>query len=121
MRREFNDMIERKVWRETNIDDIPEDSRRLIGSKSMFKKKRNGVYRARLVGLGYFRILGVDHKDNFSLVVSHTTFRCVMVLVLINNWEMEVMDIETAFLYDILEELIFMKMPEGLDIYIYMQ
>ena len=32
LRREFNDMIKRKVWRETNIDNIPDD-RRLIGSK----------------------------------------------------------------------------------------
>ena len=43
-------MIKRKVWRETNVDEIPDD-RRLIGSKWVFKKKRNGVYRARLVGL----------------------------------------------------------------------
>ena len=83
----------------------------------MFKKKRNGVYRARLVGLGYSQIPGVDHKDNFSPVVSNTTFRCVMVLALMNNWEMEVVDIETAFLYGILEEEIFMKILDGLDVY----
>ena len=40
-----------------------------------------------------------------------------MVLVLMNNWEMEVVDIETAFLYGILEEEIFMKIPEGLNVY----
>ena len=40
-----------------------------------------------------------------------------MVLALMNNWEMEVVDIETAFLYGILDEEIFMKIPEGLDIY----
>ena len=106
----------REVWRETDIDQIP-SNRRLIGSKWVFKKKRNGVYRARLVGLGYSQVPGVDHKNNFSPVVSDTTFRCVMVLALMSNWEMEVVDIETAFLYGILEEEIFMKIPEGLDIY----
>ena len=75
------------------------------------------MYRARLVGLGYSQIPGVDHKDNFLPVVSNTTFRCVMVLALMNNWEMEVVDIETAFLYGILEEEIFMKIPEGLNVY----
>ena len=60
---------------------------------------------------------GVYHNDNFSPVVSDTTFRCVMVLALMNNWEMEVVDIETAFLYGILEEEICMKILEGLDIY----
>ena len=52
IRKEFNDIIKRKVWRETYVDQIPND-RRLIGSKWMFKKKGNGMYRARLVGLGY--------------------------------------------------------------------
>ena len=60
---------------------------------------------------------GLDHKDNFSPVVSDTTFRYVMVLALMNNYEMELVDIETAFLYGILEEEIFMKIPEGLDVY----
>ena len=57
-------MIKREVWRETNIVEISGD-RRLIGSKWVFKKKRNGVYRARLVGMGYSQIPGVDYKDNF--------------------------------------------------------
>ena len=59
---------------------------------------------------------GFDHKDNFLPVVSDTTFRCIMVLVLMNKWEMEVMDIKTAFLYGILEEELLMKIPKGLDI-----
>ena len=117
IRKEFNDMIKRKVWRETRTSEIPEN-RRLIGSKWVFKKKRNGVYRARLVGLGYSQIAGVDHKDNFSPVVTDTTFRCVLVMALLEGWNMEVVDIETAFLYGILDEEIFMKMPEGLDIYL---
>ena len=69
------------------------------------------------MGLGYSHVPRVDHKDNFLSVVSDTTFRYVMVLALMNNWEMEVVDIKTAFLYGILEEEIFMKIPEGLDVY----
>ena len=83
----------------------------------VFKKKRNGVYRARLVGLGYSQILGVDHKDNFSPVVTDTTFRCVLIIALSNEWNMEVVDIERAFLYGVLDEEIYMKIPEGLEDY----
>ena len=43
IKKEFNDMIKREVWRKTNVAEIPGD-RRLIGSKWVFKKKRNGVY-----------------------------------------------------------------------------
>ena len=109
-------MTKRKVWRKANLKEIPKD-RRLIGSKWVFKKKRNGVYRARLVGLGYSQIPGVDHKDNFSPVVTDTTFRCVLVIALLNEWNMEVVDIETAFLYGVLDEEIYMKIPEGLEDY----
>ena len=73
IKNEVNNMIKRKVWRQTKINKIPKD-RRLIGSKWVFKKKRNGVFRARLVGFGYSQILGVDHKDNFSPVVTDTIF-----------------------------------------------
>ena len=58
----------------------------------------------------------MDHKDNFSPVVTDTTFRCVLVIALLEGWDMEVVDIETAFLYGILDEEIFMKMPEGLEV-----
>ena len=57
-------MTKRGVWRKANVKEIPK-GRRLIGTKWVFKKKRNGVYRARLVGLGYSQIPGVDHKDFF--------------------------------------------------------
>ena len=50
-------------------------------------------------------------------MVSDTRFRCVIFLALMNNWEMKVVDIETAFFYRILEEGIFMKILKGLDVY----
>ena len=42
IKKEFNDMIKREVWRKTKVAEIPSD-RRLIESKWVFKKKRNGV------------------------------------------------------------------------------
>ncbi len=84
----------------------------------MFKKKRNGVFRARLVGLGHSQIPGVDHKDNFSPVATDTKFWCVLVVALMKEWKMKVVDIETTFLYGVLDEEIFIKIPEGLDAYL---
>ena len=52
-------MIDREVWRKTERKKIP-NNRRLIGNKWVFKIKRDGTYRARLVALGYSQIPGVD-------------------------------------------------------------
>ena len=33
---------------------------------------------------------------------------------LINKWDSETIDVETAFLYELIEEEIYMKIPEGM-------
>ena len=59
IRKEINDMTKREVWRKTKKSQIP-SNRRLIGSKWVFKKKGNGVYRARICGLGYVQVPGLN-------------------------------------------------------------
>ena len=109
-------MMKRNVWRHTNRENVP-NNRRLIGNKWVFKKKRNGVYRARLVALGYAQIPGVDQKDNFAPVISEIAFRTILIMGLMYDWTFEIVDIKTAFLYGELEEEIYMKVPEGLSIF----
>ena len=67
IRKEIRRMIEKEVWRKTDRKKIP-SNRRLIGNKWVFKIKRDGTYRARLVALGYNQIPGVDYIDNFAPV-----------------------------------------------------
>ena len=120
IRKEFRDMINKNVWRYAKINRIPQN-RRLIGNKWVFNKKRNGIYRARLVALGYAQVPGVDHKDNFAPVVTEIAFRTLLMMGLMYNWDFEIVDIETAFLYGELEEEIYMKLPEGLSIHLEME
>ena len=51
IRKEIRSMIERGAWRKTERKKIP-SNRRHIGNKWVFKIKRDGTYRARLVALG---------------------------------------------------------------------
>jgi hypothetical protein len=105
-------MINRGVWRTIKRSEVPKN-RRLIGNKWVFKIKRNGVYRARLVALGYSQIPGVDFTDNFAPVIHDVTFRIILVRMMVRKLHACLVDVETAFLYGDLEEEIYMEMPKG--------
>ena len=114
IRKEIRSMINRGVWRKIVRAKIPEN-RRLIGNKWVFKIKRDGTYRARLVALGYSQILGNDYTDNFAPVAHDVSFRIGLARMMVEKLDSLVMDVETAFLYGDIEEEIFMKSPVGME------
>ena len=77
-------MIERGVWRKTDRKKIP-NNRRLVGNKWVFKIKRDGTYRARLVALGYSQIPGVDYTDNFAPVAHDVSFRIALARMMVEK------------------------------------
>ena len=46
------------------------------------QNKRNGIYRARLVALGYKQIKGIDYDDNYLPVVKNICHRVLMARIL---------------------------------------
>ena len=107
-------MINRGVWRKTDRAQIPKN-RRLIGNKWVFKIKRDGTYKARLVALGYSQIPGVDYTDNVAPVAHDVSFRIALARMMVKKLDSLVMDVETAFLYGEIDEEIFMKSPVGME------
>ena len=105
-------MIKMGVWRELNKEER-NANKRLVGSKWVFKIKRNGVYRARLVPKGFSQIPGEDFTENFSPVINDMTFRIVQTRMILEGLDAKVVDINNAFLNGDLDHEIFMKMPEG--------
>ena len=79
IRKEFHDMIKRGVWRRIKKREVPSD-RRTIGSKWVFKCKRDGRYRARLCGLGYTQIADIDFNANFAPVVNDVIFQLLLII-----------------------------------------
>ena len=114
IRKEIKSMINRGLWRKIDKAKIPEN-RRLIGNKWVFKIKRDGTYRARLVALGYSQIPGVDYTDNFAPVAHDVSFRIALARMMVEKLDSLVMDVEAAFLYGDIEEEIFMKSPVGME------
>ena len=63
IRKEFRDMIKRKVWRRVKKSSIP-SNRRCVKSKWVFKIKQKGVFHDQLVACGYSQIPGVDFWES---------------------------------------------------------
>ena len=98
IRKEIKSMINRRVWRKIDKMKIPEN-RRLIGNKWVFKIKRDGTNKARLVALGYNQIPRVDYTDNFAPVAHDVSFRIALAIMMVGKLDSLVMDVEAAFLY----------------------
>ena len=107
IRKEFKDMIAKKVWRKRHRSDVP-DNCRCVKCKWVFKIKRNGVFRARLVACGYIQIPGVDCSDSYSPVVHDITFCALLLAMIVEELLRKIADVETTFLHGDLEEEIFM-------------
>ena len=97
-------------------------TQKIVGCKWIFKVKEDLSnsepvrFKARLVAKGFTQVEGIDYNEIFSPVVKYTTIRTVLALVAQFNWELEQMDVKTAFLHGKLEETIYMMQPEGFEV-----
>jgi Reverse transcriptase (RNA-dependent DNA polymerase) len=71
--KELGEMENKKVWEIINKEDVP-DGRRTMKCKWIFKIKRNGVFRARLVACGYSQVPGIDFNESFAPVINDVSF-----------------------------------------------
>ena len=94
IRKEFNNMLKRGVWKRLNKKDLP-NGRKLISNKWVFKKKNNGIYRARLVALGYNQVPGVDFTKNYATVVNDITMHMMVVFMKLHRWKGKIINVET--------------------------
>ena len=109
---EYDNIKKRDVWKVISESDMKRGMKPL-GTKWVLKKKNDGRYRARLVVQGFAQVPGVDFEDSHAPVANDVTIRLLLVLSLVNNWTVEQLDVETAFLYGELHETVYLKKPEG--------
>ena len=113
IRKEYRDMDTRVVWKIIKRSMIPKD-RQVVKSKWVFKIKRNGIFRARLVACGYSQIPGIDFLASYSPVINDITFQMLLLAMIYFGLTGKIVDVETAFLYGDLEEEIYMECPPGM-------
>ena len=112
--KEMKDMKARNVWTKIKRSQVPKD-RRCVKNKWVFKIKRNGTFRARLVACGYSQIPGVDHEENYAPVVNDVTYRILIICIILMKLQAKIVDVETAFLHGDIDVEIYMNCPEGLE------
>ena len=69
IRKELKDMKSGNVWTKIKRSTVLKN-RRCVKKKWVFKIKRSGKFRARLVACGYSQIPGIDHEENYAPVVN---------------------------------------------------
>ncbi|GBM10657.1 Retrovirus-related Pol polyprotein from transposon TNT 1-94 [Araneus ventricosus] len=101
-----------KIW---DLVELPEKEKQPITCKWIFKRKRDGKYKARLVALGFMQKEEVAYTETFSPIISMPSLRLVLVLILQENLHSYVMDVKTAFLNGDLDKVMRMSQPQGYD------
>ena len=114
MEAEFKSLKSNDVW---ELVDPPKNAR-VVGCKWVYKCKvgENGAierHKARLVAQGYTQRSGLDYKEMFSPVVRFESVRTVLALAAQRDLKIHQMDVSTAFLNGELNELVYMKQPQG--------
>lgn len=114
MNDEINSLYENQTW---DLVDLPEGEKG-IGCKWTFKIKRDACgkitrYKARLVAQGFSQKFGTDYDEVFAPVAKQTTFKILLAVASAKGMEVKHLDVKTAFLYGELEEVVYMKQPQG--------
>jgi hypothetical protein len=100
--------------------------KKVIGAKQLayrwiFTIKRDSIgnpprFKARLVIGGHRQQAGIDYNQVFAAVARYQTIRLLLAVETVLNYEVRQIDYTTAFLNGDLDETIYMKTPEGLDL-----
>ncbi|GBN62249.1 Retrovirus-related Pol polyprotein from transposon TNT 1-94 [Araneus ventricosus] len=116
MREELNMMKTRKDWELVH----PPANKTIIGSKWVYNIKHDEKinqrekHKAKLVALGLKQKAGIDYGETFSPVVNFSVVKLMfIVLESLLGWNHVQPDVKSAYLYDKLNELVYLKQPPG--------
>lgn len=90
----------------------------VIGCKWVFAYKRNERgeivrFKARLVAQGFGQRYGINFYETYSPVANMNSIRIFLAVCCMLNFIIMQCDVDTAFLYATLKEVVYMEVPEG--------
>jgi hypothetical protein len=114
IRAELNSQHAADVW---DLVELPE-GKNAIGSKFVFRTKYDAQgkvikRKVRLVAQGFTQQYGVNYLETYAPVARFSSIRAILAMVAHHDWELDQMDVKTAYLNGVLEEEVYMKQPPG--------
>lgn len=114
--REYASIKEHKVF--SPPCELP-NGKTALGTKMLLKIKETASaqddmdFKARLCVKGFKRIEGVDYHEAYLPVAAFNSLRLFVDLMAKIDYEMDNIDVKTAFLYASLNEEVYIKIPDG--------
>ncbi|GJZ67417.1 ribonuclease H-like domain-containing protein [Tanacetum coccineum] len=84
-----------------------------VFSEEMNALLRNGTWDIVKLPKGRKDIGSIDYEETFSPVVKMVTVRCLLNIAMSQSWPIFQLDVNNAFLYGDLDEVVYMRPPEG--------
>jgi hypothetical protein len=117
MQEEYDSLITNNTW---ELTELPRD-RKAIKCKWIFKVKQNSDgsiarHKARLVAKGYTQKEGIDFNETFAPVARFTTIRTMLAIAALEGYNINQLDVSTAFLHADVDEDLYMQQPEGFEV-----
>lgn len=116
MKEEHKSLMDNKTW---TLTDLPAGKTALTG-RWVYTLKRGPKageilrYKARWVVRGFQQREGLDYHETFASVVKPMSYKAIFALAAALDWDIEQMDVKTAFLYGAIEEELYMEQPTGM-------
>ena len=100
------------VYELVPITTVP-DGRKAVGVRWVYKIKADEVYKGRLVVLGWSQVTGIDCDGTFAPVCRLQSIRMILAIAAELDYEVYMLDVQTAFLNADVEKEGFVKMAPG--------
>ncbi|GJS05605.1 putative ribonuclease H-like domain-containing protein [Tanacetum coccineum] len=100
-----------KVWTLVNLP----NGKRAIGTKWVFRNKKDERNKARLVAQGYTQEEGIDYDEVFAPVARIEAIRLFLAYASFMGFIVYQMDVKSAFLYGTIKEEVYVCQPPGFE------
>jgi len=112
MEKEYNALKTKDTWIEVPKKEV--QGQKILSGKWVYKIKNDGTYKSRWVIRGFEQQLN-PWDETRAAVVQGTTTRILLALAAKHDWDIEVIDVDNAFLNGVVPEHreIYLQMPTG--------